>query len=190
MRRWAAPPWAWWRRPSWASSSTGSRWCLVPDPSAGARPGGWAWVVATLLDAVDLVIAWPPGSGSGSAAVRPADARRLAARARERGSVLVVASAAGAATGGWGWPEVPDVRLAVTRSEWHGLGRVADGGADVGAGRLRSRRVEAVAGGRGAATRERRASLWLPSPEGGVAAASNETGDEDAAVDRGWGRAV
>ncbi len=34
----------------------------VPDPSAGARPGGWAWVVATLLDAVDLVIAWPPGS--------------------------------------------------------------------------------------------------------------------------------
>ncbi|MEA2715773.1 MAG: hypothetical protein QOI99_90, partial [Actinomycetota bacterium] len=37
-----------------------------PDPFAGAGPGGWAWVVATLLDALDLVIAWPPTpSGSG-----------------------------------------------------------------------------------------------------------------------------
>jgi hypothetical protein len=88
--------------------------------------------------------------------VRPADARRLAARARERGSVLVVA--------GKGWPEAADVRLAVTRSEWHGL----DGGAGVGAGRLRGRRVEVVGGGRGAAARERRSTLWLPAPGGGV----------------------
>jgi len=141
----------------------------APHPSAGAGPGGWAWVVATLLDAFDVVIAWPSAC---SAAVRPADARRLAARARERGSVLVVASGAGtpgagaAGAGGRGWPEVPDIRLAVARPEWVGPG--------VGHGRLRGRRVEVVAGGRGAAARQRRASLWLPAPGGGVANASDD----------------
>jgi hypothetical protein len=119
----------------------------APDPSA-TGPGGWAWVVATLLDALDLVIAWPQGS------VRPADARRLAARARERGAVLVVA--------GGGWPEAPDIRLAVVRSQWVGLG--------AGHGRLRAQRVEVVGGGRRAASGERRATLWLPAPGGAVAA--------------------
>ena len=133
----------------------------VPDPSAGAGPGGWAWVVATLLDAVDLVIAWPPGRGL--AAVRPADARRLAARARERGSVLVVAIEAAPGVGARGWPEAPDIRLAVSRSEWHGLGGGPGSAAGVGAGRLRGRQVEVVAGGRGAAARERRATLWMPA---------------------------
>jgi len=127
----------------------------VPDPSA-AGPGGWAWVVATLLDALDLVVAWPRGPGS----VRPADARRLAARARERGSVLVVV--------GGGWPGAAGVHLSVARVEWIGVA--------AGHGRLRARRVEVVAGGRGAASRERRATLWLPAPGGGVAAAV--AGDE------------
>jgi hypothetical protein len=146
----------------------------VPDPSAGARPGGWAWVVATLLDALDVVIAWPAMSGR---AVRPGDARRLAARARERGSVLVVAEARG-------WPEAPDVRLAVTRSEWIGPG--------AGDGRLRGRRVEVVAGGRGAAARERRATLWLPAPGGGVTAASEDgaSGGADEATAAGSLREV
>ena len=122
----------------------------APDPSA-TGPGGWAWVVATLLDALDLVIAWPP-RGSGS--VRAADARRLAARARERGAVLVVA--------GGGWPEAPDIRLSVVRSEWVGLG--------AGHGRLRARWVEVVGGGRRAASGERRATLWLPAAGGAVEA--------------------
>ncbi|MEA2829135.1 MAG: hypothetical protein QOG43_3574 [Actinomycetota bacterium] len=125
----------------------------APDPSA-TGPGGWAWVVATLLDALDLVIAWPLAS------VRPADARRLAARARERGAVLVVASG--------GWPEAPDIRLTITRSEWVG--------AEAGNGRLRARRVEVVGGGRRAASGERRATLWLPGPGGGVAAAGGGGG--------------
>ena len=127
----------------------------APDPSA-TGPGGWAWVVATLLDALDLVIAWPPGS------VRPADARRLAARARERGAVLVVA--------GGGWPEAPDIRLSVVGSQWVGLG--------AGHGRLRARRVEVVGGGRRAASGERRATLWLPAPGGAVAAVvADEAGE-------------
>ncbi len=50
---------------------------------AQAPPHTWATVVAALLDAVDLVWAGlPPRVSAG-------DARRLAARARERGSVLV-----------------------------------------------------------------------------------------------------
>jgi len=177
----------------------------APDPSGGAGPGGWAWVVATLLDAVDLVIAWPPGAGS--AGVRPADARRLVARARERGSVLVVALEAGAGagagagrrTGARDWPEAPDIHLAVARSEWNRLG--GGGGPEavsgVGAGRLRGRRVDVVAGGRGAAARERRATLWLPAPGGGVTGGGVADGgvavasDGEPVVDeRGWVQAV
>lgn len=119
-------------------------------PQVRTGPGAkeWATAVAALLDGCDLVLARPP------ARVRAADARRLAARARERGSVLVVAG---------GWPEAPDVSFAVERVEWEGLGD--------GHGHLRARRVEVVASGRRGAARERRRWLWLPAPGGGVAEA-------------------
>jgi hypothetical protein len=125
---------------------------VCASAGAGNGPGRWAWVVAALLDAFDAVVARPP------AHVRPADARRLAARARERGSVLVVAGAGGSggSGGSGGWPEKVDVRLRVERTEWHGIGQ--------GHGRLESRRLDIVASGRGAAARERRASIWLPRP--------------------------
>ena len=119
------------------------RFPLVAAPPGSGR-GGWPWVVAALLDAVDVVVAWPPPH------LRPADRRRLAARNRERGSVLVT-------TGAWG--EAVDVRLAVVATEWEGVGR--------GHGRLLARRVEVESGGRGAAVRPRRARLWLPGPDGG-----------------------
>ena len=121
------------------------RFPLVPSPRRGAGAGGWAWVVAALVDACDVVLARPAGR------VSPADARRLTARVRERGAVLVVSGA---------WPEAAEVQLAVASTGWEGLGQ--------GYGRLQGRRVEVVAGGRGAAARERRLSLWLPHPEGGV----------------------
>jgi hypothetical protein len=117
----------------------------------------WAWAVAALLDALDVVLVRPP---------RPIDAsraRRLAGRARERSAVLVVTN--GAAAGRW--PEGADVRLSVTRGAWEGVGQ--------GHGCLRARRVDVAAEGRGAASRPRRASLWLPGPGGGVVAASGET---------------
>jgi len=132
---------------------------------AGTGPGGWSWVVAALLDAVDVVAAWPPGH------LPPADARRLVARARDRGAVLVVAERnassvpernAGSVPERSGWTEAVDVRLTVVASEWEGIGH--------GHGRLRARRVEVAATGRGAASRERRAVLWLPAHGGGVAA--------------------
>jgi len=110
-----------------------------------ARPGEeWSAVVAALVDAVDAVLVCLPRH------VRNGDARRLVAKARDRGAVLVT-------TGG---SFMADVRLSVAASTWEGLGR--------GHGRLRARRMEVVASGRGAAARERRVSLWLPSPEGGV----------------------
>jgi len=123
------------------------RFPMVASPAQGSGPGGWTWVVAALIDAFDVVLAGPPPG------LRAADARRLTARVREREAVLV-------ASGGGAWPEPAEVRLALTSAAWDGLGR--------GHGRLRGRRVEVVAGGRGAAARERRAQLWLPHPDGGV----------------------
>src|SRR5205823_2466410 len=84
--------------------------------------------------------------------VRAGDARRLVARARERGAVLVTTGSSTALTA--------DVRLAVAGARWEGLGQ--------GHGRLRARRMDVVANGRGAAVRERSVALWLPAVGGGV----------------------
>jgi hypothetical protein len=88
--------------------------------------------------------------------VKIADARRLTARARERGSVLVVLG------DGATWPDAPDVGLSVVGEEWHGIGD--------GYGHLRARQVVVETGGRRAAARARRVPLWLPAAGGGVAA--------------------
>ena len=109
------------------------RLALVPDPGSQ-----WPTVTGALLDALDIVIVQPP------ARARAADTRRLQAKARERGSVLVAAG---------GWPEGADVRLAVTARRWAGLGD--------GHGHLQSCEVDVVVSGRGAASREQRGRLLL-----------------------------
>ncbi|HUQ39293.1 MAG TPA: hypothetical protein VM030_04000 [Acidimicrobiales bacterium] len=109
------------------------RLALVPDPGSE-----WAAVVAAVLDGIDVVLARPP------AHLRPADARRLVARARDRGGVLIVVGA---------WPEGADLRLTVTGREWAGLGD--------GHGHLGRRRLTVEIGGRGAAARPRRAQVVL-----------------------------
>lgn len=114
------------------------RLALVPDPG-----DQWPVAAASLLDGVDLLLLHPTGR------VRPADARRLVARARERGVVMLV-------LGSSQWPEPPDIKLVVARSDWQGLGQ--------GSGQLHSRRLEVVSAGRRAAARERRLRLWLPGP--------------------------
>lgn len=113
-----------------------ARCALVPDPGPT-----WPTVVAALLDAIDLVVLAPP-----SRTVRAADARRLSARARERGAVLLVLGA---------WPEGPDVRLRPASATWTGIGD--------GHGALASRSLDVVTGGRGAAARERRVVVALPA---------------------------
>jgi hypothetical protein len=130
-----------------AAAATGvavDRLALVPAPGRE-----WPSVVAALLDAVDLVVV-APGSP-----VRAGDARRLAARARQRGSVLVPF---GAPPSGW---EGADLRLSVEGVEWSGLGD--------GWGHLRARRALVRCDGRGSAARPRRARLWLPAVDGGIA---------------------
>jgi hypothetical protein len=113
------------------------RLALVPDPGPE-----WASIVAALLDGVDIVVAAVPGT------VAPAVAGRLAARARQRGSVLMPA-------GTWAGA---DVTVTPVQQSWGGLGE--------GRGRLRCRELTIQARGRGAASAAREVTLWLPALEG------------------------
>ncbi len=122
------------------------RVALIPH----VEPAQWVTVTGALLDAVDLVVAHPP------AHLRGGDARRLTARARERGTILIPLLP------GRAWADGADVRLTVTASHWEGTG--------AGAGRLTSRQLAVTLGGRGSAARPRQARLWLPGPDGGIAA--------------------
>jgi hypothetical protein len=136
-----------------------SHLALVPSPE-----DRWMTVVAALLDGVDVVLFRSPRR------VRPPDIRRLASRARERGAALMVLAGSAGAGDRFeprrAWPGVTDLGLTVTASRWTGLGD--------GHGCLRGRQVEVVVEGRGAAARPVRAHLWLPSPEGEVAALDEE----------------
>ncbi len=105
-----------------------------------AEPGEqWPSVVASLLEAFDIVVIHPPPRA------READMRRLSARARERSSVLLV---------GGSWPGT-QIELSVVEQHWHGLGS--------GHGYLRAHELQVQSLGRGAAVRPRRATVWLPS---------------------------
>jgi hypothetical protein len=153
-------------------------------------PSAWAPALAALVGAVDLVVL------DGRAPLRAGEVRRLAARARERGSVLVPTLATGLASAGGGsraggsgarghpgrgrcdhpigeW--TTDVTLTAADARWEGLGD--------GHGHLRRRRLTVTAEGRGRASRPREGELWLPAPGGGLAwagAGVEGGGDRDA----------
>jgi hypothetical protein len=104
-----------------------------------------AIALGAAVDAFDVVLVNPSFLRSG-------DARRVQARARERGSVLLA----------FGDPcglEV-DTTLQVATAQWHGLHE--------GHGSLRVRQVTVVATGRRAAARPRRISIWLPDAHGQI----------------------
>ena len=105
------------------------RFAVVPR----VLPARWASVVAVLLEGVSLVLAEVPRH------VSAGDARRLVARARERGAVLVAC--------GTRWPADAVLHLHADGGSWHGLAP----GAGLLSARSRSVRVE----GRGEATRVR-----------------------------------
>lgn len=121
------------------------RLALVPEP--GPR---WPEVVATLLDGFAAVVVVPPDG-----TVTDAQARALAGRARQRGSVLLPFSP------GWTfrpkpplrWPGV-DLAVEPESKRWQGLGR--------GHGRLKVMTTDIVTRGRGGAIRPRRCSITLP----------------------------
>ena len=111
-----------------------------PDQKAGIG------AVAALVGSVDIVMV------GAAVPIRPPDLRRLSARLRERGSVLIRVGPVDA-------PGV-DISLRIVSSQWAGLG--------AGHGLLQTRRVAVQTQGRGAAARPRAADLLLPAPGGGV----------------------
>ncbi|HEY6534026.1 MAG TPA: hypothetical protein VIY72_17080 [Acidimicrobiales bacterium] len=116
------------------------------DPPGDAS---WSGVVAALVGGIDVIVV------DGRAPLTPSEGRRLAARARERGSVLVPVTPGSVPTGRrrGAWPA--DVTLTVTSGRWDGLG--------VGHGHLRRRLVRVETEGRGRASRPRELDLWLPA---------------------------
>jgi hypothetical protein len=117
------------------------RLALVRHPGASLPA-----VVAALLDGVDLV-AVTPGR------LTESHARRLSARARHRGAVLLSAGP---------WPGA-DLELTQTGAEWTGLGQ--------GHGRLAARESHLAAHGRGAAARPQKTTVQLPATTGALAPA-------------------
>jgi hypothetical protein len=101
-------------------------------------------VVAALLDGMDLVVV-------PRVRLTDAQARRLTARARHRGAVLLTVGS---------WPGA-DLELQCASSRWDGI--------EQGAGYLTGREVTVEARGRGAAARPVRTTLQLPAPGGGIA---------------------
>ena len=123
-----------------------ARLALVPAPGAQA-----AAVVAALIDGMDVVVLGPEVGLTG------ADRRRLMARARERGSVLVSTAP---------WPGASLV-LTVEAQQWSGLG--------VGDGRLRAQQVTVRRNGRGRAAVPLRREVVLRG--GSVPASVGVVGD-------------
>lgn len=109
---------------------------LVPSPGPAGR---WQQVLATLFDGVGAVLFAPAGP------VRQPDARRLSARARDRGSLLIVLDRHSR------WGERGHLRLSVVSSSCSGL--------SAGHGLVASRSLEIEVSGRGAASRPRRAGI-------------------------------
>jgi hypothetical protein len=118
------------------------RLALVRHPGADLPA-----VLAALLDGMDLV-------ATPRARLTDAQTRRLSARARHRGAVLLTVGA---------WPGA-DLELRATITRWDGIG--------AGHGYLREREVTVEARGRGAASRPTRTTLRLPAPGGGIGPAS------------------
>ncbi|WP_421741752.1 hypothetical protein [Cellulomonas sp.] len=109
------------------------RLAVVPRPGLEAPT-----VVAALLDGVDVVVVGP------EAALTDTDRRKLSARARDRGSVLLSTA---------DWPGA-GVVLTVESGRWTGV--------DAGEGRLRTHEIRLVRTGRGSAAVPRALDLTLP----------------------------
>jgi hypothetical protein len=133
------------------------RVAMVAEPA----PGEWAGVVAALIGGVDVVLVGPTHR------VRAPDARRLAARARERGTVLVQLRPSDTVGGRRADGLDADLRLTVVEARWQGLGQ--------GHGHVQARRLTVEVDGRRRANRPRRAELWCPDATGAVTAVATHT---------------
>ena len=106
---------------------------LVPEPGPDA-----ALAAAALLDGVDILVVGP------RAGLAPSDRRRLTARARERGTVILATTP---------WQGAHTV-LSVTGVRWRGIG--------AGSGRLQARELTVERTGRGESAQCARVEITLP----------------------------
>ncbi|MDH3681875.1 MAG: hypothetical protein OEV40_18205 [Acidimicrobiia bacterium] len=125
---------------------------LLIETTAAAQ---LAPITAALVEAVDIIALNPRKR------VGPRDARRLTARARERGTVLFHLD------GGRTWPEAMHVHITAEPEGWEGLGE--------GHGHLTQRRLSVATTGRRSSFRQRRISVLLPGPDGGIAPIAGES---------------
>lgn len=114
------------------------RFALIPQPG-----NHWSTITASLLEAMEVVLLSVPER------IGATEVRRLRARARERGSVLVPVANRHL------WTHAADLHIWVTRSTWSGL--------DNGWGYLRERTLEVTGEGRGVTGRSHRVPLSVPA---------------------------
>lgn len=135
-----------------AAAETGvdlARLILVPQPGPDA-----ILALSALLDGVDILVVGP------EVALLPSDRRRLIARARERGTVIIATAV---------WPGA-QIELSVTGVRWRGLG--------AGTGRLQSRELRVERAGRGSAAQWAQVEIVLPT-----GALPDDTTDEPEHID-------
>jgi hypothetical protein len=140
-------------------------------------PAQWSATVAAVIGAFDIVVLAP------SHRVSAGDARRLMARARERGSVLITLTRAGpsgprqsaklhpsgpsrAGVTAQTWPERVDAELSISTLRWQGLGQ--------GHGHLRARVARVDMTGRRELARPRQGEFVLPDASGRLVCALDE----------------
>ena len=118
------------------------------DPPARAAVGDtWSELIAAVVDGFEVVITRVPQR------LNPGLARRVQSRLRAREAVMIALGRSG--------PISVDTEFTADDPQWEG---VADGW-----GYLRGRRVTVTSSGR-RVPRPQRAALWLPGPDGKVAA--------------------
>lgn len=151
-----------------------SRLALVPQPCAELLP-----VTAALLDGMDIVVVGnAPGTagadrlGAASDAGRlgASAARRISARARHRGSIVLAFGS---------WPGA-DLELRCAVGEWAGLEPDFPGH-----GYLHKREIVVHTLGKGSAARPVRTTLTLPGPQGTAASSDTKAMDTAAVLEAG-----
>lgn len=155
------PSWGW--AASVRSGVAAQRTVVVDEPPVSQ----WGQVIAALVDTFDLVVVDPTHQ------VTASDARRLAARTRERGSVMVDVRVDDGRRR-FRWPIDADLSFSVSTSAWSGLGD--------GFGRLDDRELTVSASGRRGADRQRRIQVRLDGSGRLAAAASTNAASTNTAA--------
>jgi len=122
---------------------------------AGSEAGLWADLVAAVLDGFELVVTRVPRR------VNAGVLRRVQSRVQAREAVLLAVGDPG--------PLTADVAMEASTPVWEGV--------EDGAGHLRGRRITVVSSGR-RIPRPQRADLWLPGPDGVLAAVESSSATE------------